>query len=199
MPIAMKAVNNIEILTLQDNYIDLAAGDGNEMVQRAVPLKDGEIRNSILAEHGFSALIRVDSEEKTNTILFDFGYSAGGALQNADALNADLASVEAMALSHGHMDHFGGLEPLVERIGKDHIELVLHPNVFKQPRYLKITEDFKINFPKFSREDVEAAGVSITETKTPYLMAGGTILFEGSSPEHRIRKGDARSVLRRKR
>jgi 7,8-dihydropterin-6-yl-methyl-4-(beta-D-ribofuranosyl)aminobenzene 5'-phosphate synthase len=35
--IALKDVDKVEILTLQDNYIDLAALDGNEVVQRAMP------------------------------------------------------------------------------------------------------------------------------------------------------------------
>ena len=55
MSVKLKEIDKIEILTLQDNYVDVAAFDGTEIVQRALPVKDMEIKNSILAEHGFSA------------------------------------------------------------------------------------------------------------------------------------------------
>lgn len=50
--IDLKAIDRVEILTLQDNYIDLVAQDNNEVIQRAMPIKGGEIKNSVLAEHG---------------------------------------------------------------------------------------------------------------------------------------------------
>jgi len=71
--ISLKEVDKVEILTLQDNYIDLASQDGNEVVQRAMPLKGLEFTNSISAEHGFAALVSVTSGERVRTILFDFG------------------------------------------------------------------------------------------------------------------------------
>ncbi|MEQ8161871.1 MAG: hypothetical protein ABRQ33_11845, partial [Smithellaceae bacterium] len=54
----LAAVDKIEILTLQDNYIEMTAMDDNAIISRAVPLKEGEFRASILAEHGFSALVK---------------------------------------------------------------------------------------------------------------------------------------------
>lgn len=46
MTIKLKEVDKVEILTLQDNYVDVAAFDGTEIVQRALPVKDMEIKNS---------------------------------------------------------------------------------------------------------------------------------------------------------
>ena len=64
---ALNEVDKVEIITLADKYIDLAAGDNSQMVKRAMPLKEGELRNSILAEHGFSALVRTTAGERTRT------------------------------------------------------------------------------------------------------------------------------------
>ncbi len=60
----LNAVDKVEILTLQDNYIEMTAMDSNAVITRAVPLKDGEIRASILAEHGFSALVKTTAERQ---------------------------------------------------------------------------------------------------------------------------------------
>ena len=178
----LNAVDKVEILTLQDNYIEMTAMDNNAVITRATPLKDGEIRASILAEHGFSALVKTTAEDKTHTLLFDFGFSENGAAQNAATLGVDMTEVEAVALSHGHSDHTGGMEKLTAMIGKRDIPFVVHPSAFKSPRYLKFGEEFKINFPKLTREMVQQAGFSVVETKNHILCLDDTILFLGEIP-----------------
>ena len=178
----IKEIDKLEVLTLQDNYIDIIAGDNSEIVQRAMPIKDMEIKNSLLAEHGFSAIVTAYEMEETHSLLFDFGFSDHGAAYNAEALDVDMASIETMALSHGHLDHVGGLLKLSALIGKKGLPLVLHPKAFKNPRYTKISEDFKLYFPPFTREKAEAAGAKIAETAQPYAMLGECILFLGEVP-----------------
>ena len=92
-----------------------------------MPLKDMQFKVSIQAEHGFSALVTVTKGDRSRSVLFDFGFSSHGAAFNADALTANLGSVEALVLSHSHPDHVGGLEELVKRTGKRGLELVLAP------------------------------------------------------------------------
>ena len=180
--IAINAVDRVEILTLQDNYIDITAMDGNNMVSRAFPFRDGELKNSVLAEHGFSALVTVTMGDMPRTMLFDFGFSAEGAAFNAEALGADMGQVEAVAVSHGHTDHLGGFEKLVGMIGKRDVEFTVHPKVFHTPRYLKLSEDVQIFFPEFTREMIEEAGLRVVETKNPRLLLDGDVLFLGEIP-----------------
>lgn len=178
----LRALDKVDILTLQDNYIEMTAMDNSSVISRAVPLKDGEIRASILAEHGFSALITTTASGKTHTLLFDFGFSEDGAAQNAQTLGVDMREVEAAVLSHGHSDHTGGLQKLSSLIGRRDIPLIVHPSAFKSPRYLKLGEDFKINFPKLTREMIKDAGFSVIETDLPSLLLDETILFLGEIP-----------------
>jgi 7,8-dihydropterin-6-yl-methyl-4-(beta-D-ribofuranosyl)aminobenzene 5'-phosphate synthase len=182
MTISLKQVDKVEILTLQDNYVDLVSRDDTEMVVRAKPLKGLEVKNSILAEHGFSAVVTVTTGTASRSLLFDFGFSENGAALNADALSASLSEVDVLVLSHGHMDHFGGLEALRQRLGKEHIDLVLHPAAFKSPRYMKITEALKIGFPSLSRENAEAMGIRMRETRDPLSLLDGQALFLGEIP-----------------
>lgn len=180
--INLKAIDRVEILTLQDNYIDLVAQDSNEVVQRAMPLKGDEIKNSVLAEHGLSILITIDQADAARALLFDFGFSEHGAAFNAEALDVDLTNVEALALSHGHLDHMGGMKKLVEKIGKPAIPLVLHPQAFRNPRFLKARNGVKAYFPPFTLEDIEASGVTPVETTQPYPMLDGAAIFLGQIP-----------------
>lgn len=184
MTIAINEIDKMEVLTLQDNYIDLLSQDNSEMLQRAMPLKDMEVKNSILAEHGFSSMVTITKGDKVRSMLFDFGFSSHGAAFNADALSLDLSSIEAAVLSHGHLDHVGGLAELIKKTGRKEIELVLHPEAFRNPRYLKITEDFLINFPSFTPEKVAEAGLKLRMTKEPYPLFDGDILFLGEIPRN---------------
>lgn len=182
MSITIKEVDRVEILTLQDNYIDLAAGGNTDIIQRAIPLKGLEFNNSILAEHGFAALITIAVNSSTRTMLFDFGLSGFGAAFNAEALAADLSTVEALALSHGHPDHTGGFEKLMGMIGKKGIPFVVHPAGLRDSRYLKISEDFKILFPPLTREQIQSAGAELVESSEPFSLLNDSLFFLGEIP-----------------
>jgi 7,8-dihydropterin-6-yl-methyl-4-(beta-D-ribofuranosyl)aminobenzene 5'-phosphate synthase len=182
MGLEIKPLDRVEVLTLQDNYIDIAAGGGNEMIQRMSPIKDGEVKNTILAEHGFSALITVSIGDQTRRLLFDLGFSEFGAAFNADSMKVDLKRVEAIAISHGHSDHIGGFKQLVQKIDQKGIPLVIHPAAFRHPRYLKTDKGLKRFFPAFPREIIQEAGLVLVETEGPYPLLDGTILFLGHIP-----------------
>lgn len=73
-------------------------------------LVDNQAHGGLKTEHGFAAWITAGQTR----ILFDTG--AGRALEhNAEHLNIDLASANALILSHGHNDHTGGLAAFLVR------------------------------------------------------------------------------------
>lgn len=172
-------VDKVEIITLQDNYIEMTARDNSAVVSRAAAIRDGEIRNSVLAEHGFSAVVRTTVGSSTRTMLFDFGFSPIGAAYNAKILGVPMEEVEVMVLSHGHSDHTGGIAELTRMIGRPGIGLVLHPAAFIRARYLKFSEVLKPRFPKLTRESLEAEGIEVIETTDPCPLLGGQVLFLG--------------------
>ena len=177
---SLNAVDGIEILTLQDNYIEITATDHSDIIRRAVGVSaNGIIDTSIQAEHGFAALVNITANDQTRTLLFDFGFLAEGAAYNARKLGVSMNSVEQMALSHGHSDHFGGFDALVRMIEKPGIDLVLHPGAFKYPRYLKFSEKLKAYFPRVEKESIIQAGCNLATTADPYPLLDGNALFLG--------------------
>jgi len=178
----LNEIDKVEILALQDNYIDLLAMDSNEIVDRALPAKDMEVKNSYLAEHGFSSIITVTKGNKSGSIIFDFGFSEMGAAFNAQAMDLDLSVIEETAISHGHLDHVGGMVELMKMVGKKNIDLVLHPEAFRNPRYLKTSDTVLLKFLPFTREKTKLAGLNVVESADPYPMLGGDIVFLGRIP-----------------
>ena len=79
----------------------------------------------LLGEHGLSVLI----EKQDRTFLFDTG-QGHTIIQNAKVLNKDLKKVSKIFLSHGHFDHTGGLEAVVQLCGK--MDIYAHPDVFTE-------------------------------------------------------------------
>ena len=92
--------------------------------------------SGFIADHGQSFLIT--SEEKK--VLFDAGMNGKKLLHNMNQLNIDPNSIDVLVLSHGHLDHTGGLKALLEeRTVKDPLEIIGHPTVF-EPKGMYDTE-----------------------------------------------------------
>ena len=172
-------VDQIEIVTLMDNYSDvLLQSEGP--VTRA-PLTRGEEipTDTLLAEHGLSQLVRVRREKETRGILFDTGYSPIGVPHNLDFLGLDLKEIEAIVLSHGHMDHTGSLHAILEGLNKP-MPLVVHPEAFLYPRYLGIGDGKKLRFPcTLKRDELASLGVEILESTAPVSLCSDGLLVTG--------------------
>jgi 7,8-dihydropterin-6-yl-methyl-4-(beta-D-ribofuranosyl)aminobenzene 5'-phosphate synthase len=176
----LKKVDRVEITTVIDNFVEMLAMDDTEIVHRFVPVKNEQPSNDwVVAEHGFSTIIRTIAGESRHTIMMDFGKSAFAVPYNLEAMDVDLHSIEALSLSHGHVDHFGGLLRVLEKIPSKPIPLVLHPDGFLTPKYFKFPNGVKVVFPSLEREAIQAAGAEIVEETSPKLLADGTLLFLG--------------------
>jgi 7,8-dihydropterin-6-yl-methyl-4-(beta-D-ribofuranosyl)aminobenzene 5'-phosphate synthase len=80
-------------------------------------------------EHGLSIWI----ETPNGNVLFDTGGSSGVLMHNLTYLGFDPGTLDAVALSHAHYDHTGGLPALLTRLPMG-TPLYAHPTLFK-PRY----------------------------------------------------------------
>src|SRR4029077_5415773 len=82
------------------------------------------------AEHGYSLLLTVERGGRPHSILYNGGFTLRPAFHNPDVLGDKGKELRAIALSHGHADHHGGLAGLVNRVGRRGLPLVLHPDAW---------------------------------------------------------------------
>ncbi|WP_243683853.1 MBL fold metallo-hydrolase [Methanosarcina barkeri] len=103
------------------------------------------------AEPGLSFLL----EDSGIRVLFDTGYS-DIFLTNARKMGLSLLDLDYLVLSHGHLDHTWGLEPLIRLFTEAGIEklpsrspvLVAHPLVFESKKTEEIGEIGSLFTPK---------------------------------------------------
>ncbi len=78
------------------------------------------------AEQGVAFLIKTGE----GTVLFDTGWSGTVLMHNMELLGIDPHTIDAVALSHAHYDHSGGLPALLDRVGP--ISVHAHFDLFRE-------------------------------------------------------------------
>jgi len=135
-------------------------------------------------------LIETDDER----ILFDTGQSGTVLLRNLKLLEIEPISLDGIAISHGHYDHTGGLEALLEVL-EPGTPLYASPEVFRE-RYSVHDGDVEDVGTSLGRE-VLAARMSLRLHQDAQEIASGVWTTgeietrterEGSSPRHRMRE-----------
>ena len=143
------------------------------MEVRIATLSENTANFGFLAEWGLSILI----ETNKSKILLDTGPSLS-AIHNAQLLDIDLSTVDKIILSHGHIDHTGGLREVLRRTGK--VEVIAHPDIWAS-KYARLEEEeFRVGIP-FQREELESLGASFNLTRKPVHLGDG-IMTTGEIP-----------------
>lgn len=133
-----------------------------------------------LGEPGFAAYIRHEGL----SVLFDTGYS-DVVVRNAMAMGIDLMQLDAVVLSHGHIDHTGGLPALLQhRLGAatEHRAAAASPEFVFHPAALAVRTAGGLGNigAAVGREALAAAG-TLRETRGP-LWLGDSMVFLGEVP-----------------
>jgi len=173
----LREVEKVEILTVVDNTVDMLMDDTSRA--RRFPVRpDAFARESLVAEHGFAALVRIGSRNTSELLLFDAGLSKHGLIHNMDVLEIAPGELHAIVLSHGHTDHTHGLMGLVERLGERKVPLVLHPDAFFERR-LAFPDGRELKLPPPDRRVLAQEGIEFIEERGPSYILGGHVLVTG--------------------
>jgi 7,8-dihydropterin-6-yl-methyl-4-(beta-D-ribofuranosyl)aminobenzene 5'-phosphate synthase len=170
-------VDGADVTILVDNVVDILI-PSTQVAQRAPLALNWSEREQLIAEHGYSLLLTVQRDGQRASVLYDAGLGRDTVLHNMDVLEVQTRDLRAVVLSHGHADHHGGLEGMVERIGRRKMPLVLHPDAWRQRRVIFPT-GVEIRLPPPSHADLEREGVAIIEERGPSLLLDGTVLVTG--------------------
>ncbi len=173
----LRPVDSLGVTIVVDNAIDILL-PSDERVHRAPMTRDWSEKTQLIAEHGYSLLLTLRHQGASKSILYDAGLSRGTAAHNLDVLGIKLADLDAMALSHGHADHHGGLEGLIQKTGRKKLPLVLHPDAWRE-RKIVLPSGAEWHMPPPNKRALERQDVWVLEDRGPTLMLGDTAIVTG--------------------
>jgi 7,8-dihydropterin-6-yl-methyl-4-(beta-D-ribofuranosyl)aminobenzene 5'-phosphate synthase len=153
------------------NRISSKRRDASRALSRTVKIMKVEILNlysnekapgsPLRNDHGQSFLISIGDER----VLFDLGRRSAILLHNMTALRVDPNAITAIVLSHGHIDHTGGLPGFIDsRTVGSPLPLFAHPSVRedKAVRIAFLTK--RLGFPRLSRAQERRLIVQLSAT-----------------------------------
>ena len=187
--IPLEPVDSVSITCLIDNVADMllqnqgpakrpALGDPAAPRVPAAYLESGETADAPLAEHGFSALISVETGGREHRVLFDAGLTPGGLAENMRRLGFDAKDIEAVVLSHGHFDHTTGIDGFVRAAGRANLPVMIHPEFWSRRR-IAIPGREPFELPSTSKSALRGAGFEIVEERQPSFLLDGSLLVTG--------------------
>lgn len=183
--VVLQAVDKLAVTVLVDNYVDAllpTEGPARRPARGAttIPaslLDGGRQGDALRAEHGFSALVTLSRGGSRHSLLFDAGLSQDGLTHNLRRLELAPADIEAVVLSHGHVDHTAGLHGLLGSLRQD-LPLVIHPDAWLRRR-LAVPGADPIELPPLSMRSLHEAGFEVLERRTPSLVFDSALLVTG--------------------
>jgi 7,8-dihydropterin-6-yl-methyl-4-(beta-D-ribofuranosyl)aminobenzene 5'-phosphate synthase len=190
-PAMPRELDRAEIFVLVDNV-----SDGMSTVPEGV---SGEVANLLKAGAeeftgdglccacwGLSLVLTGQIGDLQHTLLFDAGPASYAVDHNAPRLGIDMGAIEAAVLSHGHIDHAGGLPAALKRItaanGGRTVPVHVNPGMFvRRGESLgdgKVLPLEDIPNPEALRE----AGAQVVNEPEPRLLLDGMFYLSGEIP-----------------
>jgi len=109
-PIEVPAIDKLAIRVLVDSSFDQFFRPKQANGVAVTPAaRAGDFRKTLHNEWGLSLWLESQGGGAQRTLMLDYGYTPEVLLNNMELVGVDPSKLDALIVSHGHYDHFGGL------------------------------------------------------------------------------------------
>ncbi len=109
-PVEVPTIDKLVMRVLIDSSHDifLRPSEVNGVSIQPAP-RPKDFRQILHNQWGLSLFLQSQRGSETRAMMLDFGYSPEALLNNIDITGIDPSKLDALIVSHGHFDHYGGL------------------------------------------------------------------------------------------
>src|SRR5882672_6702847 len=109
-PIEAPAVDKLSIRVLVDSSFDAYFRPQQTNGVSIAPARwSTDFRRALHNEWGLSLWLESEASGNQRTLMLDYGYTPEVLINNMELIGVDPSKLDALIVSHGHYDHFGGL------------------------------------------------------------------------------------------
>ncbi len=165
------ALQSVTVEILVDNFYDVFEPSRPGIVERVTP---GRLPKPLVAAHGLAYLITLNRQGQLTRILMDAANDPLPLFNNLEALGHGPEEIDAVVLSHGHPDHYGGLLEFLARRSGPPPPVYLHQDIFHPKLFL--TPRGRVGPWRLELEQLQAAGVQVWQNRGPELILDQVLL-----------------------
>jgi 7,8-dihydropterin-6-yl-methyl-4-(beta-D-ribofuranosyl)aminobenzene 5'-phosphate synthase len=114
-PIEAPAIDKLTMQVLVDGAFDLFSRPQKVNGVVVDVVRSSDFSRPFHAQWGLSLLLDAQRGNDARTILLDFGHTPEALMTNMELQGVDPRKINALVLSHGHNDHWGGLVGFLEK------------------------------------------------------------------------------------
>jgi 7,8-dihydropterin-6-yl-methyl-4-(beta-D-ribofuranosyl)aminobenzene 5'-phosphate synthase len=113
----MPVVDSLVVKVLTDSSYDTPRAPVSKLikVRRSPLMSAADYRKALHNEWGLSLALESRIGASTRNLMLDYGYTPEALMNNMEIIGVDGTKVQALILSHGHFDHFGGLIAFLQK------------------------------------------------------------------------------------
>ena len=180
---APPVVERVAVWSLVDNAHDIFLRSGPvgdlavqcEVQRHGVGLGPNLETQQLQSEFGLGFHLESTQGGERRNFLLDYGLSKTAGLDNMAFLKIDPGNVDALILSHGHYDHFGGLVPLLTRYRarmRSDLPLYVGGEDAFCYRWMEPPDAERQSFGVLDRRELDSANVRIVTAEKPVVIGG---------------------------
>lgn len=174
-PIQAPVVDRLAVRVLIDGSFDsfFRPGRVNGVSVEPAPRRQ-DYRRSLHNQWGLSLFLESQRASEQRNVMLDFGYTPEALLNNIELTGVDPSKLDALVVSHGHFDHFGGLQGFLKKyrdVLPADVKLYAGGEDNFCHRYTG-TPGQLTDFGALDRRELVAQKVSVVLAENPTVVAG---------------------------